>query len=73
VPQQRATQNYYHQERKAPNRKKRSALTEKQVTSIRRALQKKKPGTIEELAKKFHVSKWTIYKIAEGKSWGSTK
>jgi hypothetical protein len=70
IPQQRAAQNYHERERKSPNRKKRSALTEKQVASIRRTLKKRRPGTIEELAEKFNVSKWAIYKITEGKSWG---
>jgi hypothetical protein len=73
VPQQRARQKFYHNERKSPNRKKRSALTKRQVASVKRALQRKNPVMVKELAEKYNVSKWTIYKIAEGKSWGSTK
>jgi len=73
VPQRLARQNYYHNERKSPNRKKRAALTPKQVTAIRRALQKRTPGLVQELAQRYGVSVWTIYKISEGKSWNLTK
>lgn len=73
IPQQHASQKYYHEEHKSPDRKKRATLTEKQVGRIKKTLQNGKPGKVMELAEKYKVSKWTIYKIAEGKSWGSTK
>jgi hypothetical protein len=69
IPQKRATQTYYHRGRKSPDRKTRTLLTDEQVTSIRQSLKNKRPGVVAELAATYGVSKWAIYKIAEGKSW----
>jgi hypothetical protein len=73
VPQKKATQAYYHRQRQSPNRKKRTMLNDAQAQSIKRSLKNKRRGVVEELAAKYGVSKWTIYKISQGKSWCSTK
>lgn len=64
-----ATKKYYHQERTNKARQKRKRLTLKQVEAIQRAFRKPKPGLVKELAKKYGVSTWAIYKIREGKTW----
>ncbi len=69
IPQRESLKRYHFRERKNPRRKKRVSLTEKQVTAIRRALQKPKHGLVNQLAKKYGVSKWTIYKMKERKNW----
>jgi len=71
IPQQRATQKYLQKERKSPNRKKRIALTENLVSSIKSSLKKGKSA--KALGKKYGVSKWTIYKIGQGKNWANVK
>ena len=63
-----SVKRYLQQERENPNREKRKRLTGKQVQAIHRALQKPKPRLVEELAEKYNVSKWAIYKIREGKT-----
>jgi hypothetical protein len=73
IPQREAVKNYYHMERKSPDRKKRIALTEKQVAAIKRALKKGERGSAEALSKRYGVSKWTIYKIGQGKNWANVK
>lgn len=64
-----ATKRYYHQERTNKARQKRKRLTLKQVEAIQRAFRKPRPGLVKELAKKYGVSTWAIYKIREGKTW----
>jgi hypothetical protein len=64
-----ATKKYYHQERSNTARQKRKRLTPKEVNAIQRALKKNRPGLVKELAKRYGVSEWAIYKIREGKTW----
>lgn len=64
-----AVKKYYKAERTDPERKKRKRLTAKEVQTIQRTLKRNKPGLVKELAAKYGVSEWAIYKIREGKTW----
>jgi uncharacterized Zn finger protein (UPF0148 family) len=58
-----ANKRYYKAERERPRRKKRKRLTAKQREAVVRALRKSRPGLVKQLAKKYGVSVWAIYKI----------
>jgi hypothetical protein len=73
VSQRKAVSTYNRKERTSPHRKKRVALTKSQVGAIKRTLKQGERGATEALAKKYGVSKWTIYKIGEGKNWANVK
>lgn len=62
-----ATKRYYNQEKKNSDRPKRKRLTQPEVKAIQRALKKNRPGLVQELAQKYGVTKWAIYKIREEK------
>lgn len=64
-----AVRRYYREERTNPSRVKRKALTETQVQAIKRALRRPKRGLVKQLAEKYGISIWTIYKIRERKTW----
>jgi hypothetical protein len=64
-----AVKKYYHEQRQNPSRMKRKRLTPNQVQAIQKALKKPKPGLVKQLAAKYGVSAWAIYKIREGKTW----
>jgi hypothetical protein len=68
-----AVKKYYKAERTNPERKKRIRLKAKEVQTIQRLLKKSKPGLVKELAKKYGVSEWAIYKIREGKTWKNSE
>jgi hypothetical protein len=62
VPQREASKRYYHNERNNPRRQKRKPLTPSQIQAIERAGHNPKPGLAQELARKYKVSVWTVYK-----------
>jgi hypothetical protein len=68
-----AVKKYYRAERANPERKKRGRLKAKEVQTIQRLLKKSKPGLVKELAKRYGVSEWAIYKIREGKTWKNSE
>ena len=68
-----AVKKYYKAERTNPERKKRVRLKPKEVQTIQRLLKKSKPGLVKELAKRYGVSEWAIYKIREGKTWKNSE
>lgn len=58
-----ANKRYYKAEREMPRRKRRKRLTANQREAVERALRTSRPGLVKQLAKKYGVSVWAIYKI----------
>ena len=75
-----AGRKYRERERENPARKRRKRLVEEEVKAIRHALNSRKDtrfppshADVSQLAEQYGVSVWTIYKIAEGKTWEHVK
>ena len=69
VPQKEALKRYQNKKRDGQQTSERVFLTERQAGAIRQAFERPKRGLAKQLAEKYGVSIWAIYKIKEGKNW----